>query len=96
MRWLAVACALAAVLALAGCATQPSSPYADLPGFWWGLLHGWIAPLALIAELFTDYRVYAAPNSGGWYDLGFILGASSWAGSCPLWRARRRRAEWHA
>ncbi len=82
-----------AALALTACATQPDVPGADLPGFFWGLLHGWIAPPALIAELFTDYRIYAYPNSGGWYDLGFVLGASSWAGSCPFWRRRPWRRD---
>lgn len=61
---------------LAACATQPT-PDAIAPGFWSGLLHGFISPFALIAELFTDVRVYAFPNGGGWYDLGFVLGAAA-------------------
>ena len=31
---------------------------------------------SLIASVFTEYRIYAYPNSGGWYDLGFVIGAS--------------------
>jgi len=30
----------------------------------------------LVASLFTDVRIYALPKSGGWYDLGFVLGAA--------------------
>lgn len=40
-----------------------------------GLLHGFTCLFALIGELFTDYRIYAFPNSGGFYDLGFVIGA---------------------
>lgn len=61
---------------LAGCATRAPVSIADEgPGFLSGLLHGFIAPLALMAHLFdSDIAVYAVPNSGGWYDLGFLWG----------------------
>ena len=62
---------------LAACATQPVSHAVEPPGFWLGLVHGFIMPFALIAELFTDTRVYAFPNGGGWYDFGFVLGAAA-------------------
>jgi hypothetical protein len=41
------------------------------------LLHGFTAFFALIGELFTNNRVYAFTNYGGWYDLGFVMGASA-------------------
>jgi len=44
------------------------------PGFWMGLLHGFIVPGSLIASIWNDVRIYAFPNNGGWYDLGFTLG----------------------
>jgi hypothetical protein len=31
-------------------------------------------------SIFTDVRIYAFPNSGGWYDFGFFLGAASFFG----------------
>ena len=47
-------------------------------GFWWGLLHGFIAPFAFIVSLFKDsVAVYAVNNNGGWYDFGFLLGAAT-------------------
>jgi hypothetical protein len=58
------------------CATQPLPSTAAAPGFWLGLLHGFTALFALVGELFTPYRVYAFPNSGGLYDLGFVAGAA--------------------
>jgi len=61
-------------LALAGCATQPAPPQGDTPGMLMGLLHGLIALPALLASLFVTVRVYAFPNSGFWYDLGFCAG----------------------
>jgi hypothetical protein len=68
-------------LVLASCAHQPDARVFGGPGFWMGLVHGAIAPFALIAHLFTDVRVYAFPNSGGWYDFGFLLGmAAIWGG----------------
>ena len=71
-----------AVLAL-GCATQPSMPRlfgGDPPGFWMALIHGFVVPFALVGSLFTDFRIYAFPNAGFFYDLGFLLGLSAWGG----------------
>ena len=64
-------------LALAACtATQQSDAVATgAPGFWLGLWHGLIFPLAWIASLFVPtIAVYAVPNNGGWYDFGYFLG----------------------
>jgi len=71
--------ALVALGLLAACATQPdvASAPAGPPGFLLGLVHGFISPFALIAEIFTHVRVYAYPNSGGWYDFGFVIGAAA-------------------
>jgi hypothetical protein len=71
--------ALLALGLLAACATQPEavSQPAGPPGFLLGLVHGFISPFALVAEIFTHVRVYAYPNSGGWYDFGFVIGAAA-------------------
>lgn len=60
-------------LLLAGCAAQPS-PASDAPGLFLGFGHGIIAIPALFASMFFDVRVYAFPNSGFFYDLGFCIG----------------------
>ena len=60
-----------------GCAaTQSASTTAPhAPGFWLGLWHGFIFPVAWVVSLFTDkIAIYAVPNSGGWYDFGYFLG----------------------
>lgn len=68
---------------LAACAAgDPRFTTEDPAGFWFGLWHGLIAFITLVIGLFDDsVEVYERANSGGWYDLGFLLGASCWAGS---------------
>jgi hypothetical protein len=70
------AAALAALLLLAGCATQSAAAVAPAaPGFLYGLWHGFIFPAAWLLSLFMpDVSVYAVPNNGGWYDFGYFLG----------------------
>ena len=69
---------LAIGVVMVACATQPMPPAdtSDVPGFWSGLLHGAIILPSFIVSLFTDHRIYAFPNSGRFYDLGFLLGAA--------------------
>jgi hypothetical protein len=51
------------------------------PGFWLGLWHGFIAPVSFIISLFpNELRIYAFPNTGLWYDFGFMLGISGFSG----------------
>ncbi|MFM9952280.1 MAG: hypothetical protein ACKV1O_30395 [Saprospiraceae bacterium] len=48
-------------------------------GFIYGLIHGFITPISFIASLFKDnVAIYAVNNTGGLYDLGFLLGSSGW------------------
>jgi hypothetical protein len=67
-------------LALSACATQPTPSAYDPPGFLWGFVHGFISLFSLIGSFFWDIRVYAFPNGGRWYDVGFVLGASCFFG----------------
>ncbi|HLC48909.1 MAG TPA: hypothetical protein VJI96_00800 [Candidatus Andersenbacteria bacterium] len=45
----------------------------DTPGLISGLWHGLVAPYALILSLFQNVTIYAYPNAGFIYDLGFLL-----------------------
>lgn len=73
---------LSATLLVAACAHQPPpSGGAPLPGFLLGLLHGYISLFSLIASLFMEVRIYAFPNNGFFYDLGFVIGAVAFYGS---------------
>jgi hypothetical protein len=82
MRWPCLAVASLLILVLAACAHQPPpTGGAPLPGFFLGLLHGYISLFSLIASLFFDVRIYDYPNNGFFYDLGFIIGVFAFYGS---------------
>jgi hypothetical protein len=80
---------IALLVAVSGCAHQPPAAIPGAPGFFHGLLHGFLLLVSLVASIFTDVRVYAFPNSGFWYDLGFVIGATSFLGGGA--RSARRR-----
>src|SRR5476651_105459 len=75
MRWKSIAGLLVLGLLASACAYQPPpTGGAPLPGFLLGLLHGYISFFSLIGSLFLDIRIYAFPNNGFFYDLGFVIG----------------------
>jgi hypothetical protein len=68
-----------AIVTLASCAPSPvcadptfgTSSY----GFFSGIVHGLVFPVALIGKLFgVDTGLYALNNSGFFYWLGFLIG----------------------
>ncbi len=72
---------LVALASVASCASQPEpQAYSDAPGFLSGLLHGFSAPVTLLFGWLWEARIYAFPNSGWFYDLGFMIGISLWGG----------------
>ena len=81
--------ALAAPLLLSACAYVPPVATPE-PGFLYGLLHGFIALFTMVLSFFTEVEMYAAPNGGPWYDLGFVLGFLLFAGGGAGSRRRRR------
>ena len=66
----------------------------DVAGFWKGLWHGFISPLAFIVSLFrANVQVFEVHNSGNWYVLGFLIGVSvifGGTGGGAAWRGKRR------
>ncbi|HEY44020.1 MAG TPA: hypothetical protein G4O11_08575 [Anaerolineae bacterium] len=86
------------VLSIAGCTAGPNelvnSPDEEgkVAGFWQGLWHGIISPITFIISLFSKtVHIYEVHNSGGWYNFGFLLGASIIFGGGGGGAARRRR-----
>lgn len=80
----------AALLVLAGCAAMPTPPStgAAVPGFWMGLWHGLIFPIAFVVSLFrSDVGIYSSINNGVWYNFGFFLGVGGLASG--IWNSRR-------
>lgn len=71
------------LVSVAGCAPSGNElaniadEEGDVAGFWLGLWHGIVAPITLILSLFYDnVHMYEVHNNGGWYNLGFLLGAT--------------------
>lgn len=89
--WLLMILLIVSVVALTGCAPGDGTNDADHPaGFFWGVWHGWIAPLSLIIGIFNqDIRVYEPYNSGWWYDLGFYVAVISGFGGISLFRRKK-------
>lgn len=71
--------AIALIVLLSACAASQSdaavATTTATPGFWLGVWHGFIFPVAFIVSLFVpDVAIYAVPNNGGWYDFGYFVG----------------------
>jgi hypothetical protein len=65
------------LLTLSACTAGPNhqvittGPEGTVAGFWLGLWHGIIAPVAFVISLFTDdVNIYEVHNNGNWYDFG--------------------------
>lgn len=85
-------------VALAACAAGDARfSSTDPAGFWFGLWHGLIAPIAFVVGLFSDgVEIYERANSGAWYDLGFLFGLLClWGGSRRSYRAWNTRQQEH-
>ncbi|MFZ1410197.1 MAG: hypothetical protein WAS07_01910 [Micropruina sp.] len=83
-----------AVLTLAGCAAGPNTAASggvEAAGFWLGLWHGFICPITFLVSLFNPaVNIYEIHNTGGWYNFGFVVGASAIFGGGGGAGARRR------
>ena len=83
--WMTLALVVFVLVATSCTASQPRvgalASITDVPGFWKGVWHGFIAPITFVVSLFSDeVRIYAFPNAGRWYDFGFMLGISGFSG----------------
>lgn len=82
---------LIAALVLAACAAGTTEYAETQAGFFSGVWHGWIAPVALIWHIFNDeVRIYETNNTGIWYDVGFYIAVISGFGSIGLKRGRNK------
>ena len=81
-----------ASLLLTGCLPGDGKNTEENPaGFFWGVWHGWVAPISLIIGLFRDnVRVYEMANTGWWYDLGFYVAVVGGFGGISLVRKKTR------
>ncbi len=56
----------------------------QLAGFWVGLWHGLIVPVSLVGSVFMDINIYEVHNKGFLYNVGFVLGMSTWIRAAAL------------
>ena len=64
-------------LAFAGSSSKYQEPDAEPAGFWPGVWHGMMMPVAFIMSLFNPgVGIYETHNNGKLYNLGFVIGAS--------------------
>ena len=91
-RILLICVAVVLLGALTGCVPGDGTYTSAKPaGFFWGVWHGWIAPVSLIWGLFRKgIRVYETVNTGWWYDFGFYIAIISGFGGISLSRRKNR------
>jgi hypothetical protein len=84
---------------VAGCAPGANqlkgtaSGQGRVAGFWLGIWHGFIAPVAFVVSLFrSNVGIYDAHNNGAWYNLGYLFGLACFlrGGKGPARRNTRK------
>lgn len=84
---------LVLVLTLTGCLPGNLRYKGRSAGFFWGLWHGWVAPVSLIIQLFKpQVRLYEVNNVGWLYDFGFYMAILGGFGGLSLTRRRRDKS----
>lgn len=79
------------MLVLTSCFPGTRAVDEDPAGFFWGILHGWIAPFSLILSIFKDdVAIYESLNIGFWYDFGFYIAILGGFGGLTLSRKRKK------
>lgn len=89
-----ILCSLLLLLILAtSCVPGSGSSTAKNPaGFFWGIWHGWVAPISLIWGFFEpNIRIYEINNTGWWYDLGYYISIISGFGGISFFRRKRQQ-----
>jgi hypothetical protein len=76
---------------LSSCVPGDGSRTASDPaGFFWGVWHGWIAPISLVWGFFKPaVRIYEYYNTGWWYDFGYYMAIISGFGGLSIIRRNR-------
>ena len=82
---------LIGLMSFAGCIPGDGHNTTEKPaGFFWGIWHGWVAPISLIISIFKkNVRLYEAFNNGWLYDFGFYIAIISGFGGLSLFRRRK-------
>lgn len=81
------------LITLTGCVPGDGTNTSDnLAGFFWGIWHGWLAPISLFISFFDkNIRIYEVMNKGISYDFGFYIAIISGFGGLSLSRKNKKR-----
>ena len=81
------------IVVLSGCIPGDGAYTQQEPaGFFWGVWHGWVAPISLVISFFNrDIRIYEVFNTGWAYDFGFYMAVISGFGGISLSRKKHER-----
>ncbi len=81
------------LLILTGCVPgDGTNNHDNLAGFFWGIWHGWIAPISLIISWFDkNVSIYEVMNRGFSYDFGFYIAIISGFGGLSLSRRKKNK-----
>lgn len=80
------------MLALTSCLPGDLDESDDPAGFFWGILHGWLAPFTLILSIFKDtVKMYEIHNIGFWYNFGFYIAVIGGFGSISFTRKKYKK-----
>ena len=85
---------LIALITFTGCIPGDGKHTVEKPaGFFWGIWHGWIAPISLIWGLLlnSEIRLYELNNTGWTYDFGFYIAIISGFGGISISRRKRKK-----
>ena len=87
-RWF---CGLFLLRAVGGClAGDGINNELDPAGFFYGIWHGWISPIALVIGFFsTDIRICEACNTGCWHHSGSYMAIISGFGGLSFVRRNK-------
>ncbi|TYQ12697.1 UNVERIFIED_CONTAM: hypothetical protein Cloal_3729 [Acetivibrio alkalicellulosi] len=84
---------IVSILLLMGCVPGDGT-YTDTKpaGFFWGIWHGWIAPVSLIISIFNkNIGIYEVSNTGFGYNFGFYIAVISGFGGLSVFRKKRSK-----
>ncbi len=92
-RMILIGLLMLVVLLVSGCVPGDGKADAEnTAGFFWGIWHGWVAPISMIISLFNrNIRIYEIYNSGWWYDFGYYMAVISGFGGLALFRKKSHK-----
>jgi len=84
---------LIVIFLLTGCLPGDGKNTVENPaGFFWGIWHGWLAPVSIIIGFFNrTIRVYEVFNRGWSYDVGFYMAVISGFRGIGFFRRKKKQ-----